>query len=461
MTSTTDQTGKATADPVTPGKQEQAKDGAAQWGAPSGEKRPPVLRNRDFRLLFTGETVSLFGSEVSVVALPLLAVLVFGAGALEVGLLAALQWIPFVLLGPIAGVLTDRMRKRPLMIAANIGRTLALGWLPVAAVAGILDVWQLYLVAVIKGVLDVVFQLSYQAHLPGLLDRADLMDANSKTQLSRSVATVFGRSLGGVLVGALGAARTIVVDAASYVVSTVCLLMIRKPEPAPQSSGRGVRSAVKDLGLGFSSLFGNRLLRSLTMMGFFGNTAVSLSIAMLIVFASDDLGFGPAELGIALGIGGAAFVVGAIFSRRITAALGLGRTLLFTHVLLGVALALLAIAPSGGLGFVVVAVSQFLSALTTPIANVGIMTIVQKATPMHLMGRIGGVSLPLVWGANALGPVLGAVLASQIGFRPTFVIAGVLAVLAIGWIVAGSIQNIRDDVPEHLRAGYEPEPAAA
>lgn len=423
-------------------------------GTPTGEQRPSVLRNRDFRLLFAGETVSLLGSEISVVALPLLAVLAFGAGPVEVGLLAALQWIPFVVLGPIAGVFTDRMRRRPLMVFASVGRALALGSLPIAAIAGGLGITQLYVVAVVKGVLDVVFQLAYQAYLPGLLDRADLVDANAKTQLSRSLATVFGRSLGGVLVGALGAARTLVLDAVSYLVSAVTVLLIRRPEPALQPSGRGMRATLADLGVGFSALFGNRLLRSLTMMGFFGNTAASLSFAMLIVFASDDLGFGPAELGFAFGIGGVAFVVGAILSGRVVAAMGMGPTLVVTHLLLGVALALLAIAPTGWIGFAVVAVSQFLSALTTPIANVGIMTIVHKATPIHLMGRIGGVSLPLVWGANALGPVLGAVLVAAAGMRPTFVLAGVLALVAIAWVFAGGIQQVRDEVPEHMRAGH-------
>jgi MFS family permease len=425
--------------------------GQPPGGPPGPARRPSVLRHQGFLLLFTGETISLLGSEVTTIALPLLAVLTFGGGALTVGALAALQWVPYVLLGPVAGVFTDRVRRRPLMIFASAARAAVLGALPITAAFGHLSITLLYVAAVLKGVLDVVFQLAYQAHLPSLLPREDLMDANAKTQMSRSLATVFGRSIGGVLVQGLGAARAIGADAASYVVSAVTVAFIRTPEPPPRPRAAGVRAVIAEIGLGLTAVFGNRLLRGLTMMGFFANAAVSLTLTMLIVFATRTLGFSPGTLGFALASGGVGFVIGAVFSRRIVARVGMGRTLVYTHLVLGAALLLLPFAPHGAAGVVIVVASQFLASLTTPVANVGILTMVQHATPVHLMGRVGGVSLPLVWGANALGPLLGAVIAESLGYRACFILAGALAWCAIAWIVAGGVYRVRSEVPAEQR----------
>ncbi|MBB2910386.1 putative MFS family arabinose efflux permease [Streptosporangium becharense] len=417
-----------------------------------GGRRPGVFRNRDFRLLWTGESISLFGSEITVIALPSLAVLVFGQDAVTVGVLVALQWLPWVLLGPLVGVLNDRMRRRRLMVFADVGRAVALGSLPLLALFDALTLAHLFVAATVKGVLDVIFQIAYQSHLPALLAREDLMDANAKTQMSRSLAMVFGRTVGGVLVGAVGAARAITIDAVTYLLSAVAILAVRKPEPVPEPEGRGVRAALADLRQGLSIMFGNRLLRSLTMMGSFGNLAVSMSLSMLIVYAYDDLGFSPSQLGIALGVGGVAFVVGATVSRAINQRVGMGKTLIFTHLVLGCAFLLLLTAEPGPAGFAVVIASQFLSSLTTPVANVGIMTMVQKATPVHLMGRAGGIALALVWGSNALGPLLGGIIASAVAIEFSFVLAAVFAWFAIFWVLVGSVHHIRDEVPAELQA---------
>lgn len=422
-------------------------------GPGGARKRTVLLRNRDFLMLWSGESVSGLGSQIGVIVLPSLAVLYFGQGAFGVGLLVALQWLPFVLLAPVVGVFTDRFRRKTLMQTANIARFVILFSLPVAAVLDQLTLTHLYAAAVLKGVFDVVFQLSYQAFLPYLLDREDLTDGNAKTQLSRSLALILGRSIGGGLVSALGPVRAMAVNGLGYLASSLALLFIRKPESVPEKPEGGTKAVLRDIKGGVVLTLGNRMLRYLTLMATFGNMAVSLTLAMIIVFSYEDLGFSGAQVGLALGLGSAAVVVGALLSQRINQGLGMGRTLILTHVVLAVAFALLPLALLGGttLAFTVIVVSQCLSSMTTPIANVGIMTLIHKATPPEAMGRVGGVALPFVWGANAVGPVLGSAIAVLLANWMSFLLAAVMALGAVAWILVGSLYKVTDDVPEEWK----------
>ncbi len=423
-------------------------------GGKSAKQRSVLFRNRDFALVWGGESISLLGSEISVVALPLLAVIGFGEGAVGVGMLIAAQWIPFVLLAPLMGVFTDRLNRRMMMQVSNAARFVVLGSLPLAWALDGLTMVHLYVAALVKGVFDVVFQLAYQAYLPQLLAREDLVDGNAKTQLSRSVALIFGRSGGGALVSVLGAARALTVDAVSYLLAAIALSFVRFREPEKQQThARGLRATMADLRGGISMTFGNKLLRYLTLMATFGNTAVSMVLAMIIVFGYEDLGLTAAQVGLTLGVGGAPVVLGAILSRRINERLGIGRTLLVTHVMLVVAFALLPLAQLGGTGFAVTVliISQGISSFTTPVGNVGVMTLIQKATPPQAMGRVGGVSLPLVWGANAAGPLLGSAVAVTVGNAAAFYLASALALCAVLWVLAGSVTRLTDDVPEDMR----------
>lgn len=428
---------------------------------PTADERPEtktkqksvLFRNRDFALLWGSESISLLGSEISVIALPSLAVLIFGAGPLGVGVLAALQWLPFVLLAPLMGVFTDRWSRRTMMQTANIARVIILGSLPLAALFGALTMTQLYIAALLKGIFDVVFQLAYQAYMPQVLGRDDLVDGNAKTEFSRSISQVVGRSIGGGLVSLIGAARAIAVDAVTYLIGAIGLAFIKHKEPPPKPSEAGLSSVMAELKGGVTLTFGNRLLRNLTLMATFGNVAFSLTLTMIVVYAYDDLGFSGAQLGLALGIGAAAAIVGAIFAQKVNERLGMGPALVLTHLLEVIAFLLLPAATLGGtaFAFTVIVVSQCLASVTIPISNVAIMTMIQKITPPEAMGRVGGVAVPFVWGANAVGPLLGGVVAAAIGTQSVFYAAAFLALVSVAWIYVGTVQRVHTEVPEEER----------
>ena len=218
--------------------------------------RGKLWTHPDFLKLWSGESVSEFGSQVTVLALPTVAILVLKATAFQIGLLGALEFLAFPVLGLVAGVYADRWRRRPIMIACDIGRAIALGSIPVAAVLGTLTMTQLYLVAVCTGIFRVFFDVSYQSYLPALIERSDLIEGNSKLQVSESAAQIGGPPLAGFLIQVVGGAQAIAVDAFSFLVSAVAILAIRKPEPEPRpSTAAGVSGFLPEMKEGVEVVF--------------------------------------------------------------------------------------------------------------------------------------------------------------------------------------------------------------
>ena len=202
-----------------------------------------LWRHRDFLKLWTGETVSQFGSQVTFLAVPTVAILILHAGPFQVGVLSALEFLAFPTLGLVAGVYADRLRRRPIMIACDLGRMLAIGSIPVAFLLNALTIEQLYLVALITGIFTVFFDVSYQSYLPVLVDRPNLLEGNTKLEISRSTAQVSGPAVAGFLIQWIGGAKAVAVDALSFLVSAVALSVIKTPEPQPKPSTAGGRSS--------------------------------------------------------------------------------------------------------------------------------------------------------------------------------------------------------------------------
>jgi len=192
-----------------------------------------LLRHRDFLKLWSAETVSQFGTQVSVLAVPLVAILILGASAFEVALLGTVEMLPFILFALPAGVWVDRLRRRPILILGDLARAGSLASIPIAFELGVLSIWQLYVVGFVNGIATVCFDIAYQSYLPALVERDQLVEGNSRLEVSRSGAQIAGPGIAGILIGWVTAPVAIVLDSISYVASAAFVFLIRRPEPVP------------------------------------------------------------------------------------------------------------------------------------------------------------------------------------------------------------------------------------
>src|SRR5918992_1346998 len=221
-----------------------------------------LWRHGDFLKLWSAETVSQFGSQISALALPLVAIIVIEASAFEVALLGVVQFAPFILVSLPAGVWVDRLRRKPILVVTDLGRAAALGSIPLAYGFDAVTIWQLYVVGFVVGFLTVFFDVSYQSYLPSLVDRTQLVEGNSKLEVSRSGAQIAGPGVAGALVEALTAPVAVLVDAISFFLSAAFLFRIKRPETPPTRAPKQERTPMRrELGEGLRYVLGNRYLR--------------------------------------------------------------------------------------------------------------------------------------------------------------------------------------------------------
>jgi MFS family permease len=416
-----------------------------------------LWRRRDFLALWAGQTVSELGSQVSLIALPLVAVTVLGAGAFQTGLLATLQYLPFLLLGLPAGVWVDRLARRPVLIAADAGRALAMGTVPVAWALHGLHLPQLYAVGFVVGVLTVFFDVAYQSYLPALVDRDQLIEGNSRLALTQSSAEVAGPGLGGLLVSAVTAPYAVAADAASYVVSVVSLLLIRTPEPRRVAGP--ARSLRAELGEGLGYVLRHRVLRAIAactgLHNLFGNAAT----AVLFVFAVRELGLGAGTIGLWLSLGSLGGPVGALLASRLSRRLGTGPAIALAAWMGGPAWLLVALAPRGhALPFLVA--SGVLGSLAGVAYNVTQVSLRQAITPQRLQGRMNATMRFLVWGTIPVGAFAGGLIATFAGLRATLWIATAgttLAALPVTFSAVRRLRSVEDAMPEPVPEPELPE----
>jgi MFS family permease len=394
--------------------------------------RPDGLwRHPDFLKLWAGQTVSVFGDQIAFLALPLVAVLTLEANAVEMGILGAAERAPFLLVGLFAGVWADRVRRRPILIGADIGRVFLLGSIPAAALFGWLTLPYLYVVAFLVGILTVFFDVAYQSYLPVLVSRERLVEGNTKLEVSNSVATIAGPGLAGALVQLVTAPMALLVDACSFVISVVSLLAIGAHEPAPRPAGTtdGGRAGVwQEIGEGLRVVLGSRILRAIAGCTGTSNLFSSMTFAVFLLYVTRDLGISPALLGVVLAAFGPGGLIGALLAGPLARRLGVGR------VIVG----------SIGLGGVMnLVVWGFIGGVAGPIYNITQVSLRQQITPDRVQGRMNATMRFIVWGTMPIGALLGGFLGQFIGLRPTLLVGAIGSLLAVLWVYFSPVRTLQ------------------
>ena len=401
----------------------------------------PLIRRRDFRRLWLGQTVSKVGTTVSDLAIPLVAISVLGVSTFQVSLLTAVQMAAPLLVALPAGALLDRVRCRPVLVAADIGRAVALVSIPVGAVLGWLSLGQLLLVSLVVALLTTLFDVAYQSYLPRLIGRDLLLAGNSRLEASNTVAVSAGPAIGGLLIRWLTAPVAILVDVATFCWSALAISSIRSREPSPAPAS--TRHLGREIAEGLRYVLGHPVLRALAAGGAVWVFFSAAQAAVLLVFLIRTVGISPATIGILFSIGTLGAVAGSALASWCTRRLGAARVLLILTPVEGLAGFLIAFTDNDWtLGLFVVALAAGeLSVMVCGLVN---LTYRQRECPERLLGRVNATMRFLLWGARPFGALLGGVLGTAIGLRPTLVVAAAGMVSATLWFVFSPIRRSRD-----------------
>ena len=408
-----------------------------------------LWRDAGFRNLWGAQAVSLLGSQVTALALPLTAALALEATPAQMGLLGAAGAAPALLLGLFVGVWVDRRRRRPILIAADLGRAALLLLIPAAALLGALRIELLYGVALLSGALTLLFEVAYRAFVPALLARERLLDANGKLELSRSAAEIGGPGLAGGLIGLAGAPLAIAADALSFLVSGLLLARLRAPEPAPAS--RQHQSVRAEIGEGLRVVAGSPPLRVLAGCAGVAVLFSSLMEAVFVLYLTRQLGLAPGLVGLIFASGNLGFLAGALLGERAARRIGVGPAIAGGLLLTGLGDLLGPLA--GGPPPAVVALllaAQFLFGCGLTIFNINQVSLRQALTPDRLQGRVSATFSLVLWSGAPVGALVGGALGELIGLRGALLLAAAGEVGAALWLWRSPLRTLREAPAEPL-----------
>lgn len=393
----------------------------------------PDAPPRGFPLLWGAESVSLLGTQVTLIAVPLVAVQVLGASGFAMGLLTAAGWLPVVLFGLVAGVWVDRGDPVRIMVVANLARLVLIAAVPLAHLLGLLSIGLLLVTALLAGLFAVFFDVAYQTYVPHTVPTELLPAANSKLELSRSVAQLCGPAIGGVLVTALSAPDALLIDAATFLVGALLLAPLlgrrRGPTaPAPHPTG-SVLTSIRE---GIAYIRGNALITTVIAAASASNLFMSGVIALQVLLAVEVLGMSATTLGLVLAGEGLAALLAAALTPRFTRRAGESAVVLTSLCLMAGGAALLFLAPltaSTGLFLA----GQLCLGLSGPMINISLVTIRQRLTPQEMLGRVNATARVAIMASLPIGSLMFGTLASLTSLSTTFLViaTGLMAVAVL------------------------------
>jgi predicted MFS family arabinose efflux permease len=406
------------------------------------QRRASLWQHRDFLKLWAGHTISVFGTRLD--ALTFVALITLAASPAQLGLLNATLSVGVLAVALFVGVWVDRLRRRPVMIAADAGRALLLGSVPLAALFGWLSLAQVFIVAALMGALNVCFDVADHSHLPTLVEREQIVEGNSKLEASANVVEIIAPAAGGGLVQLLTAPFAVLADALTFVASAISIALIRKPEPSPlpRQSGENVWH---EISVGLRLLLGNRLLRAISLAGamrnFFGGGFFG---TLYTYYALNELHLSPFVIGLLIGAGGAGGLIGAVYAERAARRFGLGRTIILASLLPpAVPLTPLAFGPLP-LVIAMMLASQFFGDILWAIHSINEVSLRQSYIPNRLIGRVAAANQFLSEAAIFFGSLAAGALATIITARWSLLVADLGMVVATLWLIFSPLPQIRE-----------------
>jgi MFS family permease len=412
---------------------------------------PTIWQNGAFVRLFTASSISYVGSFVTRTALPLAAIYGLAAGPMELAAIRSFEFVGWLLVGLVAGAWVDRLRRRPVMIWADLGRAVILGSIPIAAIAGTLSLAHLVIAAFLAAILSVFFDAASGAYLPSIVARSRLVAANSAMSASASIAEFTGFGLSGVLVQLLTAPIAIAIDALSFIGSAVVLATIRHPEPArPLAADR--EPVLREIREGIDVVAHSPILRALAIAHAADHLLWGVFGATYLLFAIDELGLSPAAIGVITAIGGLGSFAGAAIASRVVARIGAGRSMLFGLLGTVIGSSLIPLAPAGAplVGAMFLIGQQIVGDASGTVYEVVEDSVTQTIVHDRVLGRVRATVSVVTTVTALVGSILGGVIGAAFGLRIAFVvgIAGAaIAVVAVWLSPARRLQRVEDAEP--------------
>jgi MFS family permease len=411
-------------------------------------RRGSLWRQGSFMKLWAGQTISQFGDEITLLAIPLLAINILGAGAFEMGVLGVVRFLPWILFTLPAGVWVDRVRRRPILIGADLARALLLASIPIAFMGGWLTLLQVYAVAFVAGTLEVFFDVAYQSYLPSVVERDELVEGNSKLELSRAGSQVIGPTVAGFLIEAVRAPFAIAFDAVSYLGAAIFIGLIRRGEssPEPHDPAEGARPSMwQEARAGIGYVVTNRYLRSIAACTGTANLFGNISGAVLILYlvSEDGLGLSPAALGLIFALGNLGVIGGALTGGRLAKAIGIGPTIVISAAVAGFAAFAVPLAPRED-PFLVLVIGGVFLGFGVVVYNVNQVGLRQAITPDRMLGRMNATMRLIVWGTIPIGALIGGVLGTVVGLQPALWVSAIGTSVSFLPVLFSPVRSLRE-----------------
>jgi MFS family permease len=404
-----------------------------------------LWRHPDFLRLWSGQTISVFGSLTTRLALPFTAIVYLKAPAFQVALVTSADVLAGIFFALFAGVWVDRLRRRPIMIAADLGRAAIIGSVPVAAAFGQLHIAQIYLVAFLAGILTTFFDVAYQAYLPTLISTDELIEGNSKLAGSASVAEFGSFSAAGWLVQLITAPGAMGVDAVSFLFSAASLRAIRSAEPRP-APVEDRRSVVAEIVEGLRALWHEPRLRVIAASHIAASAAGGMFGAVFVLYVTRDLGFSPGVQGLIYGIGGLSSLAGAAVTGWCTRRFGAGRAMIGGLTFGGAGVLLVVGAPNiTAIAAVMLVAAQLISDPGWTVFTINQTSMRQAIAPEGVLGRVGAAERFAGLVATLIASIAAGIIASYTGARFVLGLGAVCAIAGAVIILLSPLRNARGD----------------